>query len=829
MTSPMRSRLPGSVNAMAAAVTALCVGAAGFLIHLIPAHAALVVGTLAVSAAIAVLLGDRLLRRSRAAVDRDGDLALRAAIDGVDQGLIVFGPDGRILAWNRMLADMAPSVAPRLQRGMSFEAMVGVVADVAVESGVETRREDYIAQRMAQHARPGESFEVARGNGRRIAICERMTANGGAVISYRDVTAERRAQAAAAQSEGIARDGIESMDHAVMIFDAQQRLVLWNSRLETMLPCLAGRLHIGMSAEALFALRADAGIADDARASWIAERLGALRIPAMRPKERMRDGRILRERVNLRRDGGSVLVVEDVTTEEADATTLANAKAKAEASEARFRDFAEASSDWFWEAGPDGRLTYISSGVGCFGFSADAIVGRRRDQLPYTVPKGQAGIVAIAKATRDRIEFKSVEFDAVTLDGAAVTIAVSGKPFHDADGAYLGHRGTGRNITAARQYEQGLEQKSRLLQTIFTSMGEGISVFDREMKLVAWNDRFIDLTGVHSPVVGMTLFEVLVMQARAGEFGPCDPEIEAEMRIQRQWNKRARIIERKRPDGRTIELRRNPIADGGVVTIYVDITQRKAQEQQLAESMTREREASAQQRRFVAVAAHEFRTPLTIIDGAAQRLMRNAERIAPEDLIVRVEKIRAAVTRMAQLIDMMLNSARLDAGNLEACFVKLDIVGLVAAIAQRQEGVASEFKISVASDPASLEIVGDTRLLDQVFTNLIANAVKYSGTSRRIDVAIDRGADGARVTVRDFGIGVPADEVPKLFTRFFRATTAKGIPGTGIGLNLVKELVALHGGDVRVESRVGAGTTITVLLPLTARPPTAASVSSAAA
>ncbi len=118
-------------------------------------------------------------------------------------------------------------------------------------------------------------------------------------------------------------------------------------------------------------------------------------------------------------------------------------------------------------------------------------------------------------------------------------------------------------------------------------------------------------------------------------------------------------------------------------------------------------------------------------------------------------------------------------------------------------------------------------MLDQVFTNLLTNAVKYSGTSKRIDIACAVLPDAVTIAVRDFGIGVAEDELAKLFTRFYRASTARGLPGTGIGLNLARELVILHKGDLTVESRVGEGSTFTVSLPrraelATAQPPQAA-------
>ncbi|MBL8700383.1 MAG: PAS-domain containing protein [Alphaproteobacteria bacterium] len=502
--------------------------------------------------------------------------------------------------------------------------------------------------------------------------------------------------------------------------------------------------------------------------------------------------------------------------EERAAVALAEATARADASETRFRDYAEAASDWFWEAGPDGRLTYLSAGIARFGFQPAELVGARRAQLPYTVPSGQPGVAAIAAATANRTAFKDVEFEGVLRDGRRALIAVSGRPVFDAQERYIGHRGTGRDVTEARRREHELERQSRLLDTIVNTMGEGISVFDHDGRLVAWNQRFIELSGATGVRDGITLREILRNQACAGEFGPCNPDEEADRRIVAHWERRTRVLERQRPNGRTIELRRDAIAGGGIVTIYVDITQRKEQERRLAETIAKEREVAAEQRRFVTVAAHEFRTPLTIIDGSAQLLMRLAEEAGLEAVDRRAQKIRAAVSRMAMLIDTMLNSARLDAGRIVASFSTVDVVALIEGVARRQSGIAPDFTIKVASNLPSLEIEADPPLLDQVFSNLLANAIKYSGTSRRIDVSVSRAADAVDISVRDYGIGIPAAEIPKLFTRFFRASTAKGLPGTGIGLNLARELVALHGGTVAVDSDVAEGSCFKVTLPLVA-------------
>jgi signal transduction histidine kinase len=273
---------------------------------------------------------------------------------------------------------------------------------------------------------------------------------------------------------------------------------------------------------------------------------------------------------------------------------------------------------------------------------------------------------------------------------------------------------------------------------------------------------------------------------------------------------------REFPDGRTIWGLNTQVGSGGMIFVIRDITERLAQEKQLAEMLARERELTAQQRRFVTVTAHEFRTPLTIIDGAAQRLVRGPDGVSPEELRERVARIRAAVARMAQLIDSTLNLARVDAGKIRAALASVDLGAAVTAMCHRIEGAAPGFVVALVQPAAPIVIQADTALLDQIVTNLVSNAIKYSGKSRRVEVTVASAAESATIAVRDFGIGIPEAELDQVFQRFFRASTAQGLPGTGIGLELVRELVGLHGGRIAVESRVGEGSCFTVTLPIAA-------------
>ena len=240
----------------------------------------------------------------------------------------------------------------------------------------------------------------------------------------------------------------------------------------------------------------------------------------------------------------------------------------------------------------------------------------------------------------------------------------------------------------------------------------------------------------------------------------------------------------------------------------------EGQAKQLKEDLREEQAHSALQREFVAMVSHEFRTPLAIIDGAAQRIERRLNEMTPQELGPRVAKIRNAVHRMDDLIESVLSAARLDAGKIEKTDQEIDLGKLLSDVCLRQQEISRSHAITLDVDERVMPIRGDPKLLDHVFVNLLSNAVKYSPDSPRIEVRVWVEREVASIQVRDYGLGVARDEVPRLFERYYRAKTSRGISDSGIGLNLVKALVELHGGLIDVESTEGKGSTFTVRLPV---------------
>jgi len=248
-----------------------------------------------------------------------------------------------------------------------------------------------------------------------------------------------------------------------------------------------------------------------------------------------------------------------------------------------------------------------------------------------------------------------------------------------------------------------------------------------------------------------------------------------------------------------------------LVVQRTDEVQKKAEELELA--LQSERKYSTLQRQFVSLVSHEYRTPLSIIDGTAQRIIRLKDKITPEQLVERSKTIRFAVERMVGLIDTMLYAARLDVGKIEMHIQPCKVRELVVEVCDRQSEISPSHDIHVDLESIPEHIDADPKLLEHIFTNLLSNAVKYAPDTPLIEVTGELKGDITLISIKDQGLGIPEDELSHMFERYFRAKTAQGIQGTGIGLSVCKEFVEMHGGSIELTSVEGEGSTFTVQLP----------------
>jgi two-component system, OmpR family, sensor kinase len=235
----------------------------------------------------------------------------------------------------------------------------------------------------------------------------------------------------------------------------------------------------------------------------------------------------------------------------------------------------------------------------------------------------------------------------------------------------------------------------------------------------------------------------------------------------------------------------------------------------LAEQLAQEQRLALMQRNFVSMASHEFRTPLTVIDGHARRLIKLKDTMPPGEIGERAGKVRSAVLRLTHLIDNLLNSSRLIDGGAGHYFhpETMDMAALLQEVCQlhREMVPGAQIVARIAVEP--IPMTGDPKLLFQAFSNLLSNAIKYSPDGGAIEIDADIVAGDVVVTISDHGIGIPAADLDRLFERYHRGSNVSGIVGTGVGLYLVKMAVDLHGGRVEVTSREGEGSRFVIRLP----------------
>jgi signal transduction histidine kinase len=223
---------------------------------------------------------------------------------------------------------------------------------------------------------------------------------------------------------------------------------------------------------------------------------------------------------------------------------------------------------------------------------------------------------------------------------------------------------------------------------------------------------------------------------------------------------------------------------------------------------------------FVSGVSHELRTPLTSMLGYLEILRGGEAGELSDEQEHFLEIVDRNCHRLYSLIDDILFLSRLDGGRFQLERASVDLGDLVAERVESIQPAAEKKQVEVHLDgcDAATQLWADAPRLTQVVDNLLSNAVKFTPEGGDVYVTLAASGGLAHLEVRDTGVGIPEDEAGRLFERFFRASTAQNIQGTGLGLSITKSIVEAHGGTISVRSKVGAGTTVTVDLPLATEP-----------
>jgi PAS domain S-box len=252
-----------------------------------------------------------------------------------------------------------------------------------------------------------------------------------------------------------------------------------------------------------------------------------------------------------------------------------------------------------------------------------------------------------------------------------------------------------------------------------------------------------------------------------------------------------------------------------VLSLVLDISQRKNAELEMLKALTREKELSELKSNFVSMVSHEFRTPLGIIQSSAELLRDFQQEMPPGERVDQLTSIARNTRRMADMMEEVLVLSRLDAGKLEFNPTSLDLRAFCRRVVDEVLSATNRrCHIELFFEDVPSEAKADEQLLGHIFTNLLSNAVKYSEAGATVRFTVKRNGRYAVCIVCDRGIGILDEDQAQLFKAFHRGSNVGTRRGTGLGLLLVKRCADLHGGKVQVVSKTGEGTTVTINLAL---------------
>jgi len=491
-------------------------------------------------------------------------------------------------------------------------------------------------------------------------------------------------------------------------------------------------------------------------------------------------------------------------------------------SEARFSDFAETASDWYWETGPDHRFTYMSDRIRAFGLNAADWIGIRRfDRAADFGDEADKWREHIAMLERHE-PFRNFVYTTAMKSGRQMHISVSGKPLFDASGSFVGYRGTGRDVTAAFEAEEAL----RFSQTRLRDYAETASDWYWE-------------TGPDHRFTYMSTRIAAFGQSAQLRIGKLRWELAADRETQpEKWRVHMAQLERHEPFRNFIYTMHQPNEQKAIISVsgkpffgpggqFIgyrgtarDVTAEIEAEDRLREAKAAAETASAAKSAFLANMSHELRTPLNAIIGFAEALAGRYFGPMNDKQMEYARDIKESGDHLLLLISDLLDVAKIEAGKFELRREPVNVSDEIVACVRLVQSKADAGRVSLETDvPAQVPPYPvDRRALRQVLLNLLSNAVKFTPAGGRVVVEARVGAGGElTISVTDTGVGIAPQDLSKIVVPFGalarNANLSRPSEGTGLGLPLSKSLIELHGGKLEIRSEVGRGTTAIASFP----------------
>jgi PAS domain S-box-containing protein len=379
--------------------------------------------------------------------------------------------------------------------------------------------------------------------------------------------------------------------------------------------------------------------------------------------------------------------------------------------------------------------------------------------------------------------------------------------------------GIASDVSNLKEAEDSIQRYRRNLEIIFHNTTSGFLLLDNQSRVVLFNKTFENVFSLISAgkkiETGKGLAELTVEERKEPAQISFEKAMSGEIVLtETEFSTTVGKI--------NLELKYEPVFNDGKVThvsiAVTDITQKKQleEERRKVELFLHERELVELKSRFIAMASHEFRTPLASIILNANMIRKYRERFSLGQIDEKLLGIIGYAESMNVLLDDVLTIGRVDAGKLDAVFTEIDLheffQTIVTEIQQTSQGM---HPIHYNFLCAETQVISDKKLLRNIVTNLLTNSVKFSPAGFRVDFDVTCDQLFFTIRIKDYGVGIPDEDIKRLFEPFFRAGNVHNIQGTGLGLAIAKRATEILKGNISLESQVGKGTVFTVTLPKT--------------
>ena len=521
--------------------------------------------------------------------ERRARARLADAIESVPAGFLLCDAEDNIVAWNATFADAIPKgLGNMLKTGMSFDAYIKnvVIKDLVIDASKSG--EAWLKKRFAAHRKPGAPFETQFSDGRIYQIIERKTTDGGTVSVYVDITDHKIREDALEKAQATLQTVLETVDQGFSMFDADLNLVAFNAHLERLQKLPQGRFKLGDNFADFvryFAEQGEYGEGDIEE--MIRDRVEQAKKFESHHFERTRpDGQVVEIRGNPVPGGGGFV------TTHTDVTERKQAEQELRSNEERTRGILEHVADGIITIDQQGKIeSFNPAAESMFGYSAEEAIGSpvailmtgedKRNHNKYIAGYENTGKSSI-------IDVGAREVLGRRKDGSMFPISLAvGK-------VSIGERklfiGSLRDITERKNREAELDKARAVLQMVLDNLDQGISMFNAELRADVFNDRYLELLDFPKDKFrqGDPFDKFIRFNAERGEYGEGDVDKQVNERVVLARKFEAHIIERQRPDGLWLEIRGNPLPDGGgFVTTYTDITDRNKADEALRASEER--------------------------------------------------------------------------------------------------------------------------------------------------------------------------------------------------------------------------------------------------